>query len=127
MSINTYGMDDEQYLQLFRKQSQFFFRTMREMIIGGIEEKVNLKDWPYEVIWKMYESVQYDVTEEARSIQKKQDPEGYKEHEYEPLLMPSHMELSQEIGAVNIKLDALIDYLSELLNKSKDDLTDKVD
>lgn len=127
MSINTYGMDDEQYLQLFRKQSQFFFRTMREMIIGGIEEKVNLKDWPYEVIWKMYESVQYDVTEEVRMIQKKEDPEGYKENAYEPLLMPSHVELSEEIAVVSIKLDALTDYLAELLSKSKDDLTDKVD
>ncbi len=127
MSINTYGMNDEQYLELFRKQSQFFFCTMREMIIGGIEEKVDLNNWPHEVIWKMYESIQYDVTEEARMIQKKEDPEGYKENVYEPLLMPSHVELSEEIAVVSIKLDALTDYLAELLNKSKDNLTDKVD
>jgi len=120
-------MNEEQYLQLFRKQSQFFFRTMREMIIGGIEEKVDLNNWPHEVIWKIYESIQYDVTEEARMIQKKQNPEEYKEYTYEPLLMPSHVELSEEIGVLSVKLDVLADCIAALLHQPKDNLTDKVD
>ena len=129
MSINTYGLNSEQYLELFRKQSQFLFRTMREMMIGATEEKVHLDSWPHETIWKMYESIKYDTTEEARVLQKKQDPEGYKEYAYEPFLSPSHSELSEEIKIIGAKLDALTDscYLAELLNKDKDNLTDKVD
>jgi hypothetical protein len=127
MSSNTYGLNDEEYLELFRKQSQFLFRTMREMMIGAAEEKVHLDGWPHDVIWKMYESIKYDATEEARVIQKKKDPETYKEFSYETLLLPSHEEINGEIKSVSAKVDALVDYLAEVLKQPKDNLTKPVD
>lgn len=118
MLINTCGIDESQYLKLFQNKSQLLFRTMRALIVGALEEKVTLETWPHDIIWKMYEAVAYDVTDELRQLQRKADPEKYKESFGDSLFIGDEVIL-EKVESINAKVEALTDYLAELLDKNK--------
>jgi hypothetical protein len=84
MSIDTYGLDEDRYLEIFEEKSELLFITMRALIRVALENNVDLNGWPHDVIWRMYESVTYDANDEARILQKTQDPEKIAERAYDP-------------------------------------------
>jgi len=100
MSIDTYGLDEDRYLEIFEEKSELLFKTMRALIRVSLEHNVDLNGWPHDVIWKMYESVTYDANDEARVIQKTEDPEKIAERSYDPLRMFTLQEVMDEIKSV---------------------------
>jgi len=114
MSIDTYGLNEDRYLEIFEEKAAFLFKTMRALIRVSLEENVDLNGWPHDIIWKMYESVTYDASDDARVIQKTEAPEKVAERSYDPITMYSREDLMDEIQSVNAKVEALTDYLTEL-------------
>jgi hypothetical protein len=100
MSIDTYGLSEDRYLEIFEEKSTFLFKTMRALIRASLEEKVDLNGWPHDVIWKMYETVAYDANDEARIIQKTEAPEKIQERSYDPIAMFTREDLMDEIKSV---------------------------
>jgi hypothetical protein len=100
MSIDTYGLDEERYLEIFKDKATFLFKTMRALIRVSLEQNVDLNGWPHEVVWRMYESVTDDVNEEARIIQKTENPEKIKERSYDPITVFTKEDLMNEIKSV---------------------------
>jgi hypothetical protein len=115
MSIDTYGLDEDRYLEIFEDKATFLFKTMRALIRVSIEENVNLDGWPHDIIWKMYESVTYDTNDAARVIQKTEAPEKIEERSYDLIPMYTSQDLMDTIQSVNAKVEALTDYLAELV------------
>ena len=115
MSIDTYGLDEDRYLEIFEEKSTFLFKTMRALIRASMDQNVDLNGWPHDVIWRMYESVTYDANDEARVIQKTEDPEKIAERSYDPITMFTRQDLMDEIKSVDAKVEALADYLAELV------------
>lgn len=115
MTLDTYGLPEEQILELFQEHAQFHFRTMRAMIVASFEENVDINNWPHDVVWKMYESISYDVSDEARLIQKENNPDQIKVRSWDS--GPSRDELMEELKAVNAKVEALVDYLAEYFSE----------
>lgn len=107
MTLETYGLPEDQFIELFQERSQFYFRTMRAMIVASLEENVDINGWPHAVVWKMFESISYDVINEARLIQKKNNPEMVKEGFRETLFIPDNNE-------VKIKLEEIKELLQSL-------------
>lgn len=70
MTLETYGLPEDQFIELFQERSQFYFRTMRAMIIASFEENVDINGWPHDVVWKMFKSISHDVSNEASLLQK---------------------------------------------------------
>ena len=114
MSVDTYGLDEDRYLEIFEDKATFLFKTMRALIRVSIEENVNLDGWPHDIIWKMYESVTYDTNDAARIIQKTEAPEKIEERSYDLIPMYTSQDLMDTIQSVNAKVEALTDYLAEL-------------
>ena len=115
MSLDTYGLDEDRYLEIFEDKATFLFKTMRALIRVSLEENVDLNGWPHDVIWKMYETVAYDANDEARIIQKTEAPEKIVERSYDPLTLYSRQDLMDEIKSVDAKVEGLADYLAELV------------
>ena len=115
MSIDTYGLDEDRYLEIFEDKARFLFTTMRALIRAAQEQNVDLNGWPHDVIWKMYESVTYDASDDARVIQKTEAPEKIAERSYDPITMFTRQDLMDEIKSVDAKVEALTDYLTELV------------
>jgi hypothetical protein len=97
MTVDTYGLKEEKYLEIFKDKSRLMYRTMREMVRMAKEENVDLNNWPHDVIWRMYESISYDANEEARVIQKEKNPLD-KAFEYD--FTPSRLDLMTELKAI---------------------------
>ena len=74
MSIDTYGLDEDRYIEIFEDKARFLFRTMHALIRVSLEQNVNLDGWPHDIIWRMYESVTYNTNDAARVIQKTEAP-----------------------------------------------------
>jgi hypothetical protein len=106
MSTNTYGLDEDRYIKIFEKKATFLFKTMGALIRASWNENVDLNGWPHDVIWKMYESVAYDADDEARVIQKTEDPEKIAERSYDPITMVTREDLMDELK-----------FIKELLTK----------
>ena len=115
MSLDTYGLDEDRYLEIFEDKATFLFKTMRALIRVSLEENVDLNGWPHDVIWRMYETVAYEATNEARVIQKTEAPEKIVERSYDSLTLCSRQDLTDEIKSVDAKVEGLADYLAELV------------
>jgi hypothetical protein len=100
MSIDTYGLNEDRYLEIFEEKSTFLFKTMRALIRTSLEQKVDLNGWPHDVIWKMYETVAYDANDAARIIQKTEAPEKIQERSYDTLTVFTREDLMTEIKSV---------------------------
>jgi hypothetical protein len=85
MSIDTYGLDEDRYLEIFEDKARFLFKTMRALVSVARENDVDLNSWPHDVIWRMYESVTYDANDEARILQKTENPEKSTGRFYDPI------------------------------------------
>jgi hypothetical protein len=115
MSIDTYGLDENRYVEIFEDKATLLFETMRALIRVSMEENVNLDGWPHDIIWKMYESVTYDTNDAARVIQKIEAPEKIEERSYDLIPMYTSQDLMDTIQSVDAKVEALADYLAELV------------
>ena len=115
MSVDTYGLDEDRYLEIFEDKATLLFKTMRALIRVSLEENVNLDGWPHDIIWKMYESVTYDANDAARVIQKTEAPEKIEERSYDLIPMYTSQDLMDEITSVDAKVEGLADYLAELV------------
>jgi hypothetical protein len=100
MSVDTYGLDEDRYLEIFEDKATFLFKTMRALIRVSIEENVNLDGWPHDIIWKMYESVTYDTNDAARVIQKTEAPEKIEERSYDLIPMYTFRDLMSEMNLI---------------------------
>ena len=100
MSIDTYGLNEDRYLEIFEDKARFLFITMRELIRAAQKQNVDLNGWPHDVIWRMYESVTYDANEDARVIQKTEDPEKIAERSYDGIAVFTREDLMNEIKSV---------------------------
>jgi hypothetical protein len=100
MSIDTYGLDEDRYLEIFEEKSELLFKTMRALIRVSLEHNVDLNGWPHDVIWRMYESVTYDANDEARILQKTQDPEKIAQRSYDGITVFTRQDLMDEIKSI---------------------------
>jgi hypothetical protein len=100
MTVDTYGLSTDRYLEIFEEHARITLRTMRAMIRVALEEQVDLNGWPHDVVWKMYESITYDANDAARVIQKKESPDEILARSYDYDLAPTRQDLLEEIRAV---------------------------
>ena len=100
MSIDTYGLDEDRYLEIFEDKARFLFKTMRALVSVARENDVDLNGWPHDVIWKMYESVTYDANDEARILQKTENPEKIAERGYDPIAGFTRQDVMDELKSI---------------------------
>jgi len=100
MSIDTYGLDEDRYLKIFEDKARFLFVTMRSLVSVARENDVDLNGWPHDVIWKMYESITYDANDEARILQKTENPEKIAERGYDPITGFTRQDVMNEIKSI---------------------------
>ena len=124
MSIDTYGLPSEQYEEFFEDNVVFSAKLyvkacqiLRDNGAGAIDFKTTLD---------LYQEAVYQTNDDCRRYQKANNPEAIKDNNLFGL-SPSREELMAEIQAVNTKVKALTDYISEfidILSKGIDKMVD---
>lgn len=124
MSIDTYGLSSEQYQEFFedniRLAAKLYLKThsvLKQAGAGALD---------YKTLLDLYQETVYATNDDCRRYQKANNPEALKENDIFGL-GPTREELMEEIQSVNAKVEALTDYLSELVKVTTKGLTDLVD
>jgi hypothetical protein len=120
MSIDTYGLLSEQYEEFFEDNVEFAAKLyvkacqiLKNKGAGAIDFKTTLD---------LYQEAIYGTNEDCRRYQKINNPEAIKDNDIFGL-SPSREELMEEIKSVNAKVEALNDYVAELVAVTTKGLT----
>jgi hypothetical protein len=111
-NIDTYGLSSEQYEEFFEDNVEFAAKLyvkacqiLRDNGAGAIDFKTTLD---------LYQEAIYGTNDDCRRYQKSNNPEALKDTDLLGIY-PSREELLAEIQSVNAKVEALADYLAELV------------
>lgn len=111
-NIDTYGLSSEQYEEFFEDNIEFAAKLyvkacqiLKDNGAGAIDFKTTLD---------LYQEAIYGTNDDCRRYQKVNNPEAIKDNDIFGL-SPSREEMMAEIQSVNAKVEALADYLAELV------------
>lgn len=124
MAIDTYGLSSEQYEEFFEDNVEFAAKLYVKAcgILNSAGAVVDFK-----TALDVYQETVYQTNDDCRRYQKANNPDALKKTDDIYSLGPTREELMEEIQAVNAKVEALTDYLSELVKVTTKGLTDLVD
>ena len=112
MSIDTYGLSSEQYEEFFEKNIRFAVQLYLKTCNIISAEGAGSVD--FKTVLDMYQETVYATNDDCRRYQKSNNPEALKDTDLLGIY-PSREELLAEIQSVNAKVEALADYLGELV------------
>ena len=75
MSINTYGLAEHDYTEVFKKKAAFTFRVFQAFKGMAFSEGVNLENYGDKFIFDIFQDVLWTTEETVRAIQKEKDHE----------------------------------------------------
>jgi hypothetical protein len=114
MSIDSYGLSSEQYTEFFHKNVRFAAKLYLDTCNILTGEGVGNVD--FKTVLDMYQEAVYTTNDDCRRYQKSNNPEALKDPSLELFgISPSREELMQEIQSLNAKVDALTDYIANLV------------
>lgn len=120
MSIDTYGLPSEQYVKFFKDNVRFAARLYLDTCnIFSAEGAGNVD---FKTVLDMYQEAVYATNDDCRRYQKTNNPEALKDTDLLGIY-PSREELLAEIQAVNAKVEALNNYVAELVKVTTKGLT----
>ena len=124
MSIDTYGLSSEQYTQFFHKNVRFAAKLYLDTCNILTGEGVGNVD--FKTVLDMYQEAVYTSNEDCRRYQKSNNPEALKDNDIFGLT-PTREELMAEIQSVSAKVEALTDYVANLVTITSSGLDGIVD
>ena len=124
MSIDTYGLSTEQYQEFFEDNVEFAAtlyvkacKILKDNGAGALDFKTALD---------MYQEAIYQTNDDCRRYQKVNNPDAIKDTDLLGIY-PSREEMMEEIKSVNVKVEALVDYISRLVETTTKGLENLVD
>ena len=109
MKLDSCGLPEDQFIEIFQKKTQFLGRLLLAFHPGAkavMDEKI---------AWEMFQECVYATEAEARDIV---DPEG-KDDPYGLKTFISREDMMREIKTVKEKIEALADNVSVLIHTEK--------
>ncbi len=124
MSIDTYGLPSEQYGKFFKDNVRFAARLYLDTCNILSSEGVGNVD--FKTVSELYQETVYATNDDCRRYQKNNNPEALKDTDFLSIY-PSREEMLEEIKSVNAKVEALTDYIAELVKVTTKGLENLVD
>jgi FKBP-type peptidyl-prolyl cis-trans isomerase (trigger factor) len=75
MTLDTYGLPEEEYLTIFEKKAEFACKALR--IVERVATDYNIKMEP-KLFWDLYQEIGYATDDACRIKQKREDPKHLK-------------------------------------------------
>lgn len=127
MALDTYGLPDDQYKKIFLKKAEFVIDLLSSLKVKAEARGHRLDNYTDKFLWDLFQEIGYASDEEARVYQKEHDPESVKKHSFDYGVIPTREEMMDELTSVNAKVEALVDYVTQLTEIIKTSLTRVVD
>jgi hypothetical protein len=110
MTLDTYGLPEEEYLAVFEKKAEFACKALR--IVGRVATDYNIKMEP-KLFWDLYQEIGYATDDACRVKQKKEDPQALEERSYTSTTYPT-------TGAVFTEVQKLEKLMNTFIEQNKD-------
>ena len=123
MTIDTYGLSFEKYKEFFYEEATRTFNLYAEFSAACDKTDVKLSE---KTKYDLFSETVYAANDDARAIQKKEDPDSLKDHGFD-YVSPIKEEIREELKTLNEKIDALSQHVENLMTVLKAGLTDLVD
>ena len=94
MTLDTYGLSEEDYLAIFEQKAEFACKAIR--LTGRIADGYNIKLEP-ELWWNLHQEIGYATDDACRVKQKKEDPEALEERSYSSSVYPTTSAVFTEV------------------------------
>jgi len=98
MGFETYGLPEGEYYKLLRGKSEFILNCLAVMTTEASSKGIKLEGFSDKFLWDLFIECVYSTDEEARMIQKENNPDEIKARSWDP--GPSRDELMDEIKQV---------------------------
>ena len=110
MTLDTYGLPEEEYLAVFEKKAEFACKALR--IVGRVATDYNIKMEP-KLFWDLYQEIGYATDDACRVKQKKEDPEALEARSYSSSTYPTTGAVFTEVQKLNDLVKTFIEELKE--------------
>ena len=105
--MSKYGTTPEQYKEIFATKAKEQIELLQELERVCHDAGVDLQRFTDRFIWNFFQDIIYDTDDEARTIQKKTDPEGYKAESFlGDVISPTREELLEEMKSIKALLES---------------------
>lgn len=125
MSIDNYGLANEQYQEFFEANVKFaaelYLQTCNILTAKGVGSV------DFKTVLDMYQEAVYATNDDCRRYQKANNPDALKDNDPYAILTPSREELMEEIQSVNAKVEGLADYIAQFLTVTTKGLENLID
>jgi hypothetical protein len=126
MSIDTYGLTYKKYAEFFHENIRFAAKLYLDTCNILNAEGVGNVD--FKTVLDMYQEAVYTANDDCRRYQRTNNPEALKEATVEIFgITPTREELMAEVQSLSAKVDALTDYISNLVTITTKGLESVVD
>ena len=109
MTLDTYGLPEEEYLAIFEKKAEFACKAIK--ITARVADSYNIKLEP-KLWWDLYQEIGYATDDACRVKQKKEDPEALEKRGYTSSTYPT-------TGAVFTEVQKLEKLMNTFIEQNK--------
>lgn len=110
MTLDTYGLLEEEYLAIFEQKAEFACKTIR--LTGRVADSYNIKLEP-ELWWNLHQEIGYATDDACRVKQKQQDPEALEARSYTTTTYPTTGAVFTEVQKIDKVITEFIKELKE--------------
>jgi hypothetical protein len=109
MTIDTYGLPEEKYLELIADKAMLTFKALNTVTTVASGIGLNLSQFTDKFLWDLFQEITYAADDAARVIQKELDPEEVKRRQWDSTMIPSREEMMEEIKKLEELVQQLVD------------------
>ena len=106
MTLDTYGLPEEEYLSVFEEKAEFACKALN--IVLKVAKSQNI-DLSLKLFWDLYQEIGYATDDACRVKQKQKDPEALEARSYSSSTYPTTAAVFAEVQ----KLEKLIQSVIE--------------
>ena len=106
MTLDTYGLPEEEYLAIFEKKAEFACRALG--IVERIAFRYNIELEP-KLFWDLYQEIGYATDDACRIKQKKDDPEALEARSHTSSTYPTTAAVFTEVQKLKQLIQSVIE------------------
>jgi hypothetical protein len=110
MTLDTYGLPEEEYLAIFEKKAEFACKALRIVERVAFDYKISMEP---KLFWDLYQEIGYATDDACRVKQKKEDPKSLEERSYTSTTYPT-------TGAVFTEVQKLEKLMNTFIEQNKE-------
>jgi hypothetical protein len=118
MTIETYGLPEEKYLEIFKEKVEFICKAL--MITNNVLQDYDIELDP-KLFWNLFQESSYAADDACRVHQKQNNPEALEARSYDPISYPTTSKVFDEVQKLEELMNQFIDQ-----NKNTFLATDRV-